>query len=64
MRRGNIIINGDLGDNACEEMISGSVIVMGRVGSSFAYGIKEGLYYKRKKLQKIIDWQVKLNIIL
>ena len=43
--------------------MSGSVIVMGRVGSSFAYGIKEDYNYKKKKLQKIIDW-IKLNIIL
>ena len=53
-------IKGDLGDYACEEMISGSIIVMGKIGNSFAKGIKRGtIITKEKKVTK--DYRLSNN---
>ena len=34
MRRGNIIVGGNIGSGSCLEMISGSVIVLGKIGNT------------------------------
>ena len=48
MRRGNIVIGGDIGSGSCLELISGSVVILGKLVKTFV--IKHA---EEQSLQKI-----------
>ena len=53
MRRGNVIVEGNIGDYACNDMLSGTIIIKGKIGKIFAEGIKRGtIFTKDKKVVK------------
>jgi glutamate synthase domain-containing protein 3 len=53
MRRGNIVIEGNIGDHSCHQMISGSIIIKGKIGKNFCDEIKRGtIIVKDKKVIK------------
>ena len=43
MRRGNIIIGGNIGSGSCLELISGSVVVLGKIGNNVKIGGQAGI---------------------
>jgi formylmethanofuran dehydrogenase subunit C len=42
MRRGNIVIGGDIGVNSCRELIAGTVTVLGKIGNAFCRNPRRG----------------------
>ena len=49
MRRGNIIIGGNIGDDSCVEMISGSITILGRIGKNFCKKARRATIITRDK---------------
>ena len=48
MRRGNVVIGGDIGSGSCLELISGSVVILGKLVKTFVIKLVE-----EQSLQKI-----------
>ena len=42
MRRGVIIVGGDVKDNCCNNFIAGTIVVNGNVGKNLAINMKRG----------------------
>ena len=49
MRRGNIIIGGNIGSGSCLELISGSVVVLGKIGNNFCHNARRGTIFTRDR---------------
>jgi formylmethanofuran dehydrogenase subunit C len=47
MRRGNIVIGGNIGSNSCYELISGSITILGKIGKSFCVNAKRGTIFAK-----------------
>jgi glutamate synthase domain-containing protein 3 len=55
MRRGTAFIRGNLGTYACHQMIAGSVVCYGEVGASYCLGMRRGLLFAERLLDRRSD---------
>ena len=55
MRRGTIIVEGNIGDLGGNNMIAGTIFIFGNIGKSFCTGMKRGTVILNKKFTPIDD---------
>ena len=55
MRRGTIVVEGNIGDQGGNNMIAGTIFISGNIGNSFGIGMKRGTVILNKKFTLIDD---------